>query len=129
MSLSNVGEALMLDLFFDLGSPTPPTLYLAASTADPDEDGSGLAEPAGGAYARVATAGADWSRTASEVSNVNQETFPEATASWGSITHLALMDASTSGNVLASVALDTARTVGTGAILRFAAGDITFSLD
>ena len=129
MSLSNTGEALMLDLFFDLGTPIPPTLYLAASTADPGEDGSGLVEPTDAAYARVTTAGADWERTGSEVANVNTEEFPEATESWGSITHLALMDASSAGNVLASQALTSARTVPTGAILRFLAGDITLSLD
>jgi hypothetical protein len=38
-------------------------------------------------------------------------TFDTATASWGSITHIAVMDASTSGNVLFYGAVTTAKTI------------------
>lgn len=66
---------------------------------NPFDDGTGLNEPGGGSYAREAiTFGAAASRRVTQSGNV---AFDTATAEWGWITHWALMDASTSGNVMA----------------------------
>jgi len=47
---SNYWENKILDHIFGKGSYAPPTIYVGLSTADPTDDGSGLAEPSGNAY-------------------------------------------------------------------------------
>lgn len=128
-SFSDYAEAAVLDHLFGLATMTSPTLYLAASTANPTDDASGLAEPSGNGYARVATASSDWQRSSNVVDNVNEKAFPEATGTWGNITHLALFDAASGGNMIAHAALDTARSIAANETLRFPAGSITFTLD
>ena len=59
-SFADYWENEILDHLFGKGSYTPPTIYVGLSTADPVDDASGLAEPSGNSYARIATAGADW---------------------------------------------------------------------
>ena len=123
MSLSNFLEDELLDHVLNGLSYTPPaTVYVALSTADPLDTGAGLAEPAGGSYARTAvTFGAAASR---RVTNSGAVTFPTATGAWGTITHYALMDASSGGNVLASAALAASKSIISGNTASFAIGQI-----
>jgi hypothetical protein len=87
-------------------------------------------EPSGNAYARVSTTGADWNTASGgALDNANDITFPEATGSWGTITHFALFDAATGGNMLAYGALSTPKIIGSGDTAKFAAGDLDVSLD
>ena len=103
---------------------------MGLSTADPADDGSGLAEPSGNAYARVQTSASDWNTASGgSLDNANDITFPQATGSWGAITHFALFDAATGGNMLAHGALSQSKTIGTGDTAQFAAGDLDVSLD
>lgn len=100
-SLSNYAENELLDHLLKVGAYTPPTdIYVALSTADPTEDGSGLAEPSGGSYARIAcnTWNAASGRAATNAALVQ---FARATGNWGALTHFALFDAVTGGNMLA----------------------------
>jgi hypothetical protein len=82
-----------------------PTGYIALFTTVGNDAGTGFAEPSAGAYARVATAAADWTTASgsapSQISNANALTFPTATADWGSIIAFGLFDAPTLGNLLA----------------------------
>ena len=55
--------------------------------------------------------------------------FPTATADWGTITHLAVFDASTGGNMLAFSAATTSKTVANGDILRIPSGSLAIGLD
>jgi hypothetical protein len=84
---------------------TIPTAYVALFTAVGTDAGTGFTEPSVGAYARVATAAADWNSASgsapSQISNANTLTFTTATADWGSIIAMGLYDASTAGNLLA----------------------------
>lgn len=129
MSFSDYAEGKVLDHVFGLASFTQPTLYLAVSTADPTDAGAGAAEPSGNGYARVATAPADWTRTDNVVENANQLSLPEATGSWGTITHFALYDALTGGNMVIHGSLSTAKVIAANETLRFPAGNLTFTLD
>ena len=130
MSFSDYAEQALLDHLFKLSAGyAQPTLYLAVSTADPLDDGSGVAEPVGNGYARVATAASDWQRTGSVVDNVNQLSFPQASGSWGTLTHFALFDAASGGNMIAHATLGTAKAIAANETLRFPAGNITLSLD
>ena len=129
-SFSDFWENEILDHIFGKGSYTPPTIYVGLSTADPLDDASGLAEPSGNGYARVSTAGADWNTAAAGApDNANDITFPQATGSWGTVTHFALYDAATAGNMLAHGSLDTSKAVNNGDTVKFAAGDLDVTLD
>lgn len=130
MSLSNTYEEKMLDELFDLAEFTAPTLYMGLSKADPLDDGSGIDEPTGGAYARVS--GATWERTASEVSNLADFSFVEATASWGTCTHLVAFDIVTGGdatNIVFSFVLDSPLAVDDGDQVTFHAGNCSVVMD
>jgi hypothetical protein len=129
-SFSDYWENEALDHLFGKGSYTPPTIYLALSTADPGEDGTGLSEPSGNGYARAATSQADWSAASGgTLDNANAIEFPEATGAWGTVTHFALFDAASGGHLLAHGALFQSKTIASGDTARFAVGDLGISLN
>jgi hypothetical protein len=121
----------------------PTTLYVALLTAAPSDTGGGT-EVSGGSYGRVAVTSslANWAGTQSAgsttassgtggtTSNNNAITFPAPTANWGVVTHVAIYDASTTGNLIAWAALTASKTVNNGdAAPSFAAGALTFQID
>lgn len=55
-------------------------------------------------------------------------TFDPATANWGTITHVAVMDASTSGNVLFWGAVTTSKTIESGDTFQVSSSNLTVSL-
>ena len=127
---SDYWENKILDHIFGKGSYTPPTIYVGLSTADPTDDGSGLVEPSGNAYTRVQTSASDWNAASSgSLDNVGDITFAQATGNWGTITHFALFDAATTGNMLAHGTLSQSKTVGESDTARFEAGDLDICLD
>ena len=128
-SFADYWEDEVLDHLFGKGSYSPPTIYVGLSTADPTDDASGLAEPSGNGYARVETAGSDWdAASGGALDNANAIEFPEATGSWGTVTHFALFDAATDGNCLAHGSLTASKTISSGETPRFPAGDLDVSL-
>lgn len=129
-SFADYWENEILDHLFGKGNYTPPTIYVGLSTADPTDDATGLAEPSGNAYARVATSGANWNAASSgTIDNANDITFPEASGSWGTLTHFALFDAASGGNMLAHGSLSVSKSISSGDTAKFAAGDLDVSLD
>ena len=126
MSFSNYLETEMLDHVFGGNAYTAPsTLYLSLHTANPDEDGSG-AEVSGGGYARQSMAMTVSGNTASNDSAVE---FPTATANYGTVTHVGVYDASSSGNLLCYASLTSSKTIETGDVFRVPAGDLDITLD
>lgn len=132
-SFGNYLENELLDhVWGDAAYTAPATLYLALSTADPTDDGSGIAEPSGGSYARLGVANnlTNWPAAAAGAkANGVEFNFVTATASWGVITHMAIFDAVTGGNMLAHGALTTSKTIDNGDTVRFPIGDIDITLD
>lgn len=127
-SFGNYAENKILELLVGKTAFSTPTAYIAASTADPTDDASGIAEPSGNGYARVSTAGGDWnSASGGSITNANAISFPESSGSWGTITHLAIYDAATNGNMIAHGALDSSQAIATGEILRVPAGSFTMT--
>ena len=127
---SDYWENKILDHIFGKGGYTPPTIYVGLSTADPTDDGSGLAEPSGNAYARVQTSASDWNAASNgSLENASDIIFDQATGSWGTITHFALFDAATAGNMLAHGALIQSKDIGDSDTARFEAGDLDINLD
>ncbi len=99
----------------------PSTVYLALFTSATSASGGGT-EVTGGSYARQSVAftfGSAGSGAASNTSTVTFTNMPAAT-----ITHAALYDASTSGNMLFHGALAASKTVPSGNNVPIAAGDI-----
>ena len=101
---------------------SPVTIYVGLFTNDPGDDNSGT-EVAGGAYARKAvTFGAPTNGVFTSNADVS---FDQATATWGTISHLALFDSLTGGNQLFHTPLDIAKLVETGDIFTVRSGQLT----
>lgn len=95
--------------------PSPATLYLALfkapATAASLEAGDITSEISGGGYARQVVVFNNPTNPGGISTNNGVVTFPTATASWGTVTHFALMDAATGGNVLIYGELDLAKAI------------------
>lgn len=126
MSFSNYLETEVLDWAFSTGTATRPTAwYLALYTAAPSDTGGGT-EVSGGGYARQSVTFTVSGNTASNNAAIE---FPTATASYGTVTHIGVFDASTAGNLLAYAALTTSKAIDTGDVFRVPSGDLDITLD
>ena len=132
-ALSDFLEAAVLNHFFrntDIGSP-PANVYIALSTAATTDAGS-VTEPSGNGYARkaVSTTGSFGAPGAGgSISNSAEIAFAAASGgSWGTVTHMAIMDAASGGNMLYHGPLTASRTVNDGDVFRFIAGALVLSL-
>ena len=126
MSLSNTFETHTLNYLFTATSVTRPTAwYVALFTSNPDEDASGT-EVSGGAYARQSVA---FTVSGSTASNSAAIEFPTATASYGTVTHIGVFDASSGGNLIAYAALTTSKAIDTGDVMRIPASDLDVTMD
>ena len=104
---------------------SPATVYVSLWTTDPTDAGSGN-EVSGGSYARTSvTFGAPSNGVTSNNADVS---FPQATASWGTVGWIGLNDASTCGNLLFHTPLDTSKTIDSGDIFKIASGSLTVTL-
>ena len=109
-------SALYLGLFTNTGGDTSVNL----------EAGSLINEVATGSYARqTITFSAASSGTAITSATV---TFPTATANWGTVTHVAILDASTGGNVLFWGQTTSSKLIETGDTFQVTAGNLTITL-
>ena len=126
MSFSNYLETKVLDhVFGGTAYTAPSTLYLALFTANPNEDGSGT-EVSGGGYVRQSVAFTISGNTASNTAAVE---YPTATANYGTVSHVGIYDASSSGNLIAYAALTSSKTIETGDVFRVPTGDLDITLD
>ena len=104
---------------------SPTTVYVGLFTSDPTDAGSGT-EVSGGSYARTSvTFGAPSNGTSTNSAAVE---FPQATGSWGTVSHIGIWDASSTGNLLYHTALDTSKTIETGDIFKIASGSLSVTL-
>lgn len=127
MSFSNTYETTVLQWTFTTDSVTRPTAwYLGLFTANPNEDGSGATEISGNGYARKSVS---FTVSGNLATNSAAVEFDVATGSWGTISHVAVFDASSGGNQIAYAALTTSKAIDTDDVLRFPAGDVDITLD
>ena len=128
MSFSNTFETHVLNYVFTATSVTRPTAwYLALFTSNPAEDASGTeVSTSGTAYARQS---ATFTVSGNTASNSAAIEFPTATASFGTVSHVGVFDASTGGNLIAYSALDTSKAISTGDVFRVPSGDLDITLD
>jgi hypothetical protein len=128
MSFSNYLETELLDhVFANNAYTSPTTVYVSLHTANPDEDASGAeVSTSGTGYARVAGSFSVSGNTATTTAAVE---FATATASYGTVTHVGIWDASTGGNMLAYAALTSSKAIDTGDVFRIPTGDLDITLD
>ena len=105
---------------------SPSTVYLGLFTSNPTDANTGV-EVTGGSYARQTIPFAAASGGVS-ATNATIE-FPQATATWGTVSHVGIMDALTSGNLLFHTPLTTSKLIDTGDIFRVASGNLTVTID
>lgn len=125
---TNYAENLVVNWLLTNGAATRPTAwYCALHTSDPGETGA-TGELSGNGYARQSVTFSAASSGAT--SNTAQLTFgPNTSANWGTISHVSVWDALTTGNCLWKAALGSSKTVNVGDSLVIAAGDLDFSVD
>ena len=121
-AMSDYLENEILDHILGTGAYTMPSaVYVGLATATFADDNSGT-ELTGNGYARVAaTFNAAASGTADNSAAIE---FSAATASWGTVSHFGLFDASSAGNLLIHGALTASKVIETGDILKIAIGDM-----
>ena len=126
MSFTNFLETEILDHVFAGSAYTAPTtLYVALYTAAPGETGGGT-EVSGGAYTRKTMA---FSTSGDTTSNSAAVDFPTATASWGTVTHVGVFDALTSGNLMVYATLTASKSIESGDVFRIPSGDLDITLN
>jgi hypothetical protein len=120
-------EDKLLDHALATAAYTAPTnVYVGLFTSSPGDDDSGT-EVSGGDYARKeATFGSASGGSAATSATI---TFDAATASWGSITHIGIYDASSGGNLLFHGEVTTPKTIESGDTFQISSGNLTISLD
>ena len=126
MSFTNFLETEILDHVFAGAAYTAPgTHYLGLFTAAPGETGGGT-ELSGSAYVRKAV---NFATSGATTSNNAAIEFPTATGSWGTVTHVGVFDAASSGNLMAYATLSASKAIATGDVFRVPSGDLDITLN
>ena len=124
--LSNYLENALINVTLRATSYTAPTtVYVALYTTDPTDADTGT-ECSGTSYARQSVTFGAPSNGAS--TNSAAVEFPQAGSSWGTITHIGIRDALTTGNLLYHTPLDASKTIATGDVFRIATGSLSVTL-
>ena len=128
MSLSNTFETTVLTWLLTNSAATRPTAwYVALFTSNPAEDASGTeVSTSGTAYARQSVTFSVSGNTATNTAAIE---FPTATASYGTVTHVGVFDASSAGNLIAYAALTTSKAIDTGDVMRIPSSDLDVTMD
>jgi hypothetical protein len=134
-SATNYFENIVLNSILggNKGSTSPSTVYVALFTSAPDDGGGGTeVSRIGTGYGRVSVVNntTNWPAANLAVkSNGTTVQFPTAVAAWGTVTHFAIYDASTSGNMLLWGELVSPISPLTGNAPYFAAGSLNITCD
>ena len=127
MSFTNYLETEILDhVFAGAAYSAPGTHYLALFTAIANGETGSVTELSGDAYARQSVA---FTTSGDTTSNNAAVEFPTATGSWGTVTHVGVYDASTSGNLMAYATLSSSKAIDTGDVFRVPSGDLDITLN
>jgi hypothetical protein len=125
MPFSSYADNKLIDHLLGSGTFTKPSAtYVALYVGDPTGAGTEVST-SGTAYSRQSAA---FTISGNQASNTSTLEWLPATAPWGTITHIAIYDASTSGNMLVTASLTVAKTVGTDDVLRLPATDLAVTL-
>ena len=111
----------------------PTDVYVALFNGDPLGAGTELADPPATDYAREAMADTDWNAAAfvsptGTITNATDTDFGTAGAAWGTVSHFAVYDDPTAGNMLWSGPLEVTRSVQLNDPVKFPAGELKVRL-
>ena len=121
-------EDKVLDhVFGGVAYTAPTTHYVALYTVAPTDTGGGT-EVTGGAYARQTGAFTVSGTNPTTATNSAAIEYPTATADYGTVVAVGILDALSGGNLLAYANLDTSKVVSNGDVFRFDAGDLDITL-
>jgi len=127
-ALSDHAENLLLNFLMTTGTATRPTSwYVALFTSAPNDAGGGT-EVSGNGYSRQSVSWDTASGTGGTTDNSGAISFTASGSGFGTVTHIGIFDASSSGNLLWHGAMDTAKSVASGDVLQFAAGAIDLTI-
>jgi hypothetical protein len=126
-------DAVLASLFGAVAYSVPGTYYIGLWTASLSDasTGSTAGEPSGGSYARVSVTNnsSNWDTVSGgATANTNLITFPMATAAWGTITDVGIVDAASGGNMIAYASLSAPVAVAQYDTVIFQPGDLDITL-
>ena len=138
---TNYTESKALTYLLTSTADTRPTAwYVGLFTTATDDAGDGT-EVSGNAYVRKAVLLANGSTPGFTIStsgsspnistyakNALDITWPVATGSWGTITHIAIFDALTSGNMLFHGAVTSSKSIANGDTFQILANNLSIEL-
>lgn len=123
-ALTNAFETHALQYLFTTATLTRPTAwYIALFTSDPTDTGAaGTEVSTGTGYARTTVS---FTVTNDLATNSAAVEFPAASGgNWGTVTHIGVMDAATSGNMIVHSALAVSKAINDGDVFRIPTGDL-----
>ena len=127
-ALSDYAEKLLLDFLMTTGTATRPTNWYVALFTSATNDAGGGTEVSAGGYARQSVSFDAASSPGGTTSNSGEVSFTASGGDYGTVTHMGIFDASSSGNLLWHGALTASKTVADGDTLTFAAGNIDLTM-
>lgn len=101
--------------------------YVALFTSATSDDGTGT-ELSGDAYIRQTVGLTQAAGTGGTTSNNAAITFPTATGAWGTITHVAIYDQESGGNMIMHGAVVAEKTVADGDTYKINAGELDLTV-
>jgi len=123
-------EKEILDHMLGVGSFTmPTTLHIGLFKADPGETGDLTNEVTGGAYVRQPVTFTAAAGQPAATSNNADITFPQATADWGTVTHIGIMNQTATGTMLWYGVLTASKTVNSGDTFKIPTADLDVTLN
>ena len=134
MSFSDYMENELLDHILggaDYARPASVDIALCTAAVTDADTGSTITEPVGNGYARqnVTNNATQWPAASGGSKQNGQEVaYPQATGSWGTITHYAVLEGGTS-NIMVHGALNSPRAIAGGDTERFQPSTLTINLD
>lgn len=121
-ALSDYAEnALFNHLLRNVPLTSPTTVYVALFTSNPTDAGTGTEVAVGNYVRQPVTFGAPSNGVGS---NSGQVLWDPASVAFGTITHVGIYDASTSGNLLMHAALNASKVIGAGDIFRISVASL-----
>ena len=136
MAFTNYGSTQVLNGLIGKGTGPLSNCYIALSTTSPNADGTNFTEPSTSAgYARsiIGLSGTTATQvmsnpTAGASSNTSIIFFPEATASWGTVTHFGLYSSQTGGSLVLYGTLTNPIAVAANYVPLFRVGNFSLTL-
>lgn len=127
-ALSDHAENLLLNFLMTTGTATRPTSWYVALFSSAPNDAGGGTEISGNGYSRQSVSWDTASGTGGTTANSGAVSFTASGSGFGTVTHIGIFDASSSGNLLWHGAMDASKTVASGDVLQFAAGAIDLTI-